>query len=114
MSDTEKMKCLVCKGSGYVGPDQREDTPFMDRMIGCAPCSFCTGGYSNLLVQSDEIHENQCATDYKLANENARLKDVIHCTIKALKNASDEGAIIDTIWHSDAETLFDFLADSVK
>ncbi len=63
-------------------------------------------------VREDDARKN--AAINKLANENARLKDVIHCTIKALKNASDEGAIIDTIWHSDAETLFDFLADRVK
>ena len=42
---TDKIKCEVCNGSGYVGPKQADDTPSMDRIIGCGPCSFCKGGY---------------------------------------------------------------------
>lgn len=42
---SDKQKCGVCNGSGYVGPDQPIDTPSSMRIIGCAPCSYCDGGY---------------------------------------------------------------------
>lgn len=54
---TDKVKCHVCNGSGYVGPKQANDTPSEMRIIGCAPCSFCKGGYKEpfTLVYSEVV-----------------------------------------------------------
>lgn len=58
---TDKVKCKVCNGSGYVGPKQADDTPSEMRIIGCAPCSFCNGGYAVPFVWDDHLKEESKA-----------------------------------------------------
>lgn len=58
---TDKVKCEVCKGSGYVGPVIADDTPSIMRPIGCAPCSFCKGGYVAPFVWDDKLKEESKA-----------------------------------------------------
>ena len=36
------VKCGMCKGTGYRGPNSRPDAPYFFK-IGCWPCEFCQG-----------------------------------------------------------------------
>ena len=66
-------------------------------------------GYSKVVYN---LHEDCLCLREELAAlkaENNRLNDCAKRTLSTLQDADKNGLIVDTIWYSDVETLFDFI-----
>lgn len=75
-----------------------------------------THGSSRFEVMTDELHARPVAVvntleDARLVSVAPKLLDALKASRETLQRANDEypSAIKDTIWHTDHETLFDFM-----